>query len=57
MKKVKCAITLMAHTMNESPTIVVPGENDLRKATLLKTAGASEVVIADELLAGAMVDV
>jgi len=49
------AITLMARTMNQSLTIVVPGENDLRK-TLLKTAGASEVVIADDLVASAIVD-
>ncbi|MDN0077612.1 NAD-binding protein [Crenobacter sp. SG2303] len=48
------AITLMVHTLNASLTIIVPGENDLRKG-LLMTAGASEVVIADELLAGAMV--
>lgn len=49
------AITLMAHTLNKSLAIIVRGENDMRKG-LLKTAGASEVVIADELLAGAMID-
>jgi len=48
------AVTLMTHTLNASLPIIVPGENDLRK-DLLMTAGASEVVIADDLLAGAMV--
>jgi hypothetical protein len=49
------AVTLIAHTLNSSLPIIVPGENDLRR-DLLKTAGAAEVVIADELLASAMVD-
>jgi voltage-gated potassium channel len=48
------AITLMAHTLNPSLRIIVPGENDLRR-TLLKNAGASEVVIMDDVLANAMV--
>jgi FlaA1/EpsC-like NDP-sugar epimerase len=48
------AITLLAHTLNASLPIIVPGENDLRR-DLLKTAGASEVVVGDDLLAGALV--
>jgi voltage-gated potassium channel len=49
------AVTLFAHTLNPSLAIAVPGENDLRKS-LLVSAGASDVVIADDLLAGALVD-
>jgi voltage-gated potassium channel len=49
------AVTLVAHTFNKSLPIVVHGENDLRK-TLLQSAGATRVVIGDEILAEAMVD-
>nr|WP_176329263.1 NAD(P)-binding protein [Paraburkholderia sacchari] len=48
------AITLMAHTLNPSLRIIVPGESGM-KSTLLKNAGASEVVIMDDLLAVAFV--
>lgn len=48
------AITLLAHTINASLVISVPGENPLRKG-LLESAGASGVVIADEIIAGALV--
>jgi voltage-gated potassium channel len=48
------AITLLAHTINASLAISVPGENPLRKG-LLETAGASGVVIADEIIANALV--
>lgn len=49
------AVTLLAHTLNASLAILVPGENDLRKSRL-ESAGASDVVIADELLARVLVD-
>jgi voltage-gated potassium channel len=48
------AVTLLAHTLNTSLTITVPGENALRKG-LLESAGASKVVIADELVADALI--
>jgi voltage-gated potassium channel len=48
------AITLLAHTLNASLAISVPGENALRKE-LLANAGASDVVIADEIVANALV--
>lgn len=49
------ALTLMAHSRNPKLKIAVTGESDPRGA-LLHRAGASEVVIADELIAGALVD-
>ncbi|WP_429317238.1 NAD(P)-binding protein [Paraburkholderia sp. GAS448] len=48
------AITLLAHTLNGSLAIVVPGENPLRKE-LFESAGASDVVIADDIIADALV--
>lgn len=48
------AITLMAHTINPRLWIAVPGENSLRR-NLLESAGASHVVIADDLVADALV--
>jgi voltage-gated potassium channel len=48
------AITLLSHTLNASLAISVPGDNGLRK-TLLESAGASNVVIMDELVADALV--
>ncbi len=48
------AITLIAHTINPRLWIAVPGENSLRR-TLLESAGASHVVIADDLVAEALV--
>ncbi|WP_082814160.1 potassium channel family protein [Paraburkholderia monticola] len=48
------AITLLAHTLNASLPIAVPGESPLRK-TLFESAGASNVVIADEIVAHALV--
>ncbi|KDB08243.1 TrkA-N domain protein [Burkholderia sp. lig30] len=48
------AITLLAHTLNASLTIAVPGENPLRKG-LLESAGATNVIIADEIIASALV--
>ncbi|SIT41636.1 TrkA-N domain protein [Paraburkholderia piptadeniae] len=48
------AITLLAHTLNASLAIAVPGENPLRKG-LFESAGASNVVIADEIIANALV--
>lgn len=48
------AITLFAHTLNASLAIVVPGENPLRKG-LFESAGASDVVIGEELVANALV--
>lgn len=49
------AVTLISRTLNRTLPIIVPGENDLRK-TLLESAGASKVVIGDEILAEALVD-
>jgi voltage-gated potassium channel len=51
----KLSITLMAHSRNPNLKIAVTGANSSRGA-LLHHAGASEVVIIDELLAGALVD-
>ncbi|MGT2512687.1 NAD-binding protein [Cupriavidus basilensis] len=48
------AITLLAHTINPKLRIAVPGENRMRKV-LLESAGASDVVIANELVANALV--
>jgi voltage-gated potassium channel len=48
------ALTLLAHTLNASLAISVPGENPLRKG-LLESAGASNVVIADDIVAHALV--
>jgi voltage-gated potassium channel len=48
------AITLLAHTLNPSLPISVPGENPLRKG-LFESAGASNVIIADEIIAHALV--
>ncbi|MBB5460292.1 TrkA family potassium uptake protein [Paraburkholderia sp. Cpub6] len=48
------AITLMAHRLNPKLRIAVSGENSLRKE-LLESAGASDVVIADDLIANALV--
>jgi len=48
------AITLMAHAVNPKLKIAVTGQNSKRGA-LLQRAGASEVVIADELIAGALI--
>jgi len=48
------AITLLAHTLNASLAITVPGENPLRKA-LFESAGATNVVIADDIIANALV--
>ncbi|MGF6982276.1 hypothetical protein QFZ99_001753 [Paraburkholderia atlantica] len=48
------AITLAAHTLNASLAIAVPGENPLRRM-LFESAGASNVVIANEIIANALV--
>jgi voltage-gated potassium channel len=48
------AITLLAHTLNPSLAISVPGENPLRKG-LLENAGAINVVIADDIIAQALI--
>ena len=48
------ALTLMAHSLNPKLRIAVTGKNTQRGA-LLHRAGASEVVIADDLIAGALV--
>jgi voltage-gated potassium channel len=48
------AVTLMAHALNASLPVAVPAENALRKG-LLENAGARTVVIADELVASALV--
>lgn len=48
------AITLYAHTLNPSLAIVVPGENGLRKG-LFESAGATGVIIVDEIIANALV--
>jgi len=50
----KLAITLMAHALNPRLHIVVTGQNKQR-GELLERAGASEVVIADDLIATEMV--
>jgi len=46
-------LTLMAHTLNPKLSIVVTGADDLL-GQMLRRAGASEVVIAERLLADAM---
>lgn len=46
-------LTLMSHTLNPTLRIVVAG-NDERWGRILRRAGASDVVIADRLLADAM---
>jgi voltage-gated potassium channel len=51
----KLSITLMAHSRNPALKIVVSGTNSPRGA-LLHLAGASEVVITEDLIAGALVD-
>ena len=51
----KLSITLMAHARNPKLKIAVTGANSQR-GELLHRAGASEVVVADELIAGALVD-
>ena len=51
----KLSITLMAHSRNAKLKIAVTGANHSRGA-LLHRAGASQVVIMDELVAGALVD-
>ncbi len=50
----KLAITLIAHSHNPTLQIVATGPNSQR-AELLKRAGATEVVIAEELIAKALV--
>ena len=49
----KIAVTLMAHALNPRLKIVATGQNNQRGA-LLQRAGASDVVIADELIAAAL---
>lgn len=51
----KLSITLMAHSRNPKLKIAVTGSNHPRGA-LLHHAGATEVVITDDLIAGALVD-
>jgi voltage-gated potassium channel len=51
----KLSITLMAHSRNPKLKIAVTGANQSRGA-LLHRAGASEVVMMDDVLAGALVD-
>ena len=51
----KLSLTLMAHSRNPKLKIAVTGANSPRGA-LLQRAGASEVVVTDELIAGALVD-
>jgi voltage-gated potassium channel Kch len=51
----KLALTLMAHSRNPELKIAVTGANSPR-GVLLHRAGASEVVVTDELIAGALVD-
>jgi voltage-gated potassium channel Kch len=50
----KLSITLMAHSRNPKLRIAVTGANSPRGA-LLHSAGATEVVIMDDLIAGALV--
>ena len=50
----KVAITLMAHARNSALKIAVTGANRERGA-LLRHAGASEVVIADDIIADALI--
>jgi len=51
----KLAITLMAHSRNSKLKISVSGEN-MQRGELLHHAGASQVVITDDLVANALVD-
>lgn len=51
----KLAITLMAHSRNARLKIAVTGASSSRGA-LLQRAGASEVVLTEDLIAGALVD-
>ena len=51
----KLSITLMAHSRNPKLKITVTGANSPR-AALLQRAGASQVVITDDLIADALVD-
>jgi len=51
----KIAITLIARSQNPTLRIIATGPNSQR-ADLLKRAGASEVVIAEQLIAGALLD-
>jgi hypothetical protein len=51
----KLAITLMAHSCNPNLKISVTGANS-PSGTLLRHAGASEVVVVDELVAHALVE-
>src|SRR6185369_4559275 len=51
----KLAITLMAHSRNSKLKISVSGEN-MQRGELLHRAGASQVVITDDLVANALVD-
>ena len=48
------AVTLFAHRLNPSLAIVVPGENPLRKG-LFESAGASDVIIVDDIVSDALV--
>jgi hypothetical protein len=50
----KLVITLMAHALNPSIKVVVTGANQ-RRGELLRRAGATEVVIAEELIADALI--
>ena len=49
------AITLMAHALNPQLKIAVTGQNSARGA-LLERAGASEVVVFDDLIAGTLIN-
>ena len=51
----KLSIRLMAHSRNAKLKIAVTGANNSRGA-LLQRAGASQVVITDDLIADALVD-
>ena len=51
----KLSITLMAHSRNPKLKIAVTGANSPRGA-LLHRAGASQVVVTDDLIADALVD-
>jgi voltage-gated potassium channel len=51
----KLAITLMAHSRNPNLKIAVTGADNSR-AALLNHAGASDVVIPDDLICAALVD-
>jgi voltage-gated potassium channel len=51
----KLSITLMAHSRNPKLKIAVTGSNSSR-GELLQHAGAAEVVVVDDLIAGALVD-